>query len=381
MRSFRIFRIRGIEVDADASWVLIALVVVWSFWDEFTRRVGRHSVGVGVVMAVVAAALFFASILAHELAHAFEARYRGMKVGRILLYVFGGATETMGEPERARDEFVFVALGPYTSLVLAGAFALVSFGATQVDLGEVAEIAGLLGWVNLLLGAFNLLPGAPLDGGRMLAAVVWQITGDRRRGAIVAARSGQLLGTVALAGGLWFMFFVSGGLLSGVWLALIGWYLVRAAAQEQGRVELQALLSARTAAGLLPPEPVRLPATTTVAWAVQWVFHHHRVDDAAITGEDGAVVGAVTFADVLTVDPAARPGVTLGDVMRRRDELPVIGADEPADHILGRFAEAPVALVERDGEIVGTVSVADVVKVAERARQLDAVSRRRGARR
>lgn len=381
MKSFRILRIRGIEVDADASWILIALVVVWSFWDEFTRRLGRHSVGVGVVMAVVAGFLFFASILAHELAHAFEARYRGMKVHRILLYVFGGATETAGEPERARDEFVFVALGPYTSLVLAGGFALVSYGAGQANLGEVAEITGLLGWVNLLLGAFNLLPGAPLDGGRMLAAVVWQITGDRRRGAIVAARSGQLLGTVALAAGLWFMFFVYGGVLSGVWLALIGWYLVRAAAQEQARVELQGLLAARTAGGLLPPEPVRLPATTTVAWAADWVFHHHRVDDAAVTDADGAVVGAVTFADVLSVAPGDRHGTTLGDIMRPRSALPVIDADEPADHILGTFAEAPIALVERDGEVVGTVSVVAVVAVAERARQLREPRGRRGARR
>src|SRR5437868_1812416 len=139
-----ILRIRGIDVRVEPSSALIALLVAYSFWDRFTSGTGRHSVGAAFVMAVAATVIFFASILAHEVAHALEAVHRGVSVGSITLYVFGGATETTSEPKRPIDEFALTAIGPYISLVLAAGFGLIAYAADRGGLTEVSEIFGVL---------------------------------------------------------------------------------------------------------------------------------------------------------------------------------------------------------------------------------------------
>ncbi|MCU1448389.1 MAG: site-2 protease family protein [Acidimicrobiales bacterium] len=231
-------RIAGVDVRVDRSWFVIAALITWSFWTKLDS----------IVTAVVAAALFFASLLAHELAHALEARHRGIGVRFITLYLIGGATETETEATRPGDEFAVTAVGPWTSLVLGCAFGLVAFGADRVgpSASDVGEVAALLAWVNLLLGFFNLLPGAPLDGGRILDSIVWRVTGDRARARRISTAAGRFLGYALIVLGFAFAVLVSGGVFDGVWLALIGWILSRAATAEGNRAQVRA----RTA-----PEP------------------------------------------------------------------------------------------------------------------------------
>jgi Zn-dependent protease len=234
-------RIAGVDVRVDTSWFVLAALVTWSFWTRFES----------IVMAVVAAALFFASLLAHELAHALEARHRGIGVRSITLLLIGGATETETEATRPGDEFAVTAVGPWTSLVLACAFGLVAFGADRMGSGasDVGQVAVVLAWLNLLLGFFNLLPGAPLDGGRILDSVVWRVTGDRARARRISTAAGRFLGYALIALGFALAVFVSDGLFDGVWLALIGWILSRAATAERNR-----------ARGRPPTEPEPAPA-------------------------------------------------------------------------------------------------------------------------
>ena len=222
-------RLGGVVIRVDNSWVVIAVLVTWIFWARFDEHRGP---AVALVMAVVGAALFFASILAHELAHALEARHRGMEVRSITLYLFGGATEIVSEARRPGDEFAVTAVGPWTSLVLGCSFALLAYGAEQVELSALGQVAALLAWVNLVLAFFNLLPGAPLDGGRILDSIVWRVTGDHGRARRVATGAGRMLGSALVVLGVFEMVAVSGGFLDGLWLALIGWFLVRAATAE-----------------------------------------------------------------------------------------------------------------------------------------------------
>jgi Zn-dependent protease len=222
-----VVRIAGVDVRVDRSWFIIAAFITWSFWTRFDS----------VVMAVAAAVLFFASLLAHELAHALEARHRGIGVRSITLYLVGGATELETEATRPGDEFAVTAVGPWTSLVLGCAFGLVAFGADRVGsaASEVGEVAALLAWVNLLLGFFNLLPGAPLDGGRILDSIVWRVTRDRARARRISTGAGRFLGYALIALGFALAVFVADGVFDGVWLALIGWLLSRAATAEGNR--------------------------------------------------------------------------------------------------------------------------------------------------
>src|SRR5579884_3145352 len=186
-------RIGGITVRAHPSWLVALALVTWSFWDRFDHD-PRFTTTAALVMAVVTAALFFASVLAHELGHALEARFRRLPVGGITLFLFGGATEVPEGARRPLDEFVMVAVGPFVSLTLGCGFGLLATAADHTGLRPLAEVAGVLGWLNVGLAVFNVLPGSPLDGGRMLRAVAWRVTGDRHRAGVIAARAGQVLG-------------------------------------------------------------------------------------------------------------------------------------------------------------------------------------------
>ena len=159
-------RIGGIPVRVDASWFLIILLLAWSFWTRFTTVPPTHRAGVALLMAVTATALFAVSLLGHELAHALEARRRGVPVGGITLYLFGGATEILSEEVKGPgDQLALTIAGPWTSLVFGALFGLIAYLSQQAGSQALSDVFGELGWLNALLAIFNLLPGAPLDGG------------------------------------------------------------------------------------------------------------------------------------------------------------------------------------------------------------------------
>jgi len=231
-RSRTLIRIGEVPIQVDPTWFLIIVLLAWSFWSRFTTVPPTHPAGVALAMAVTATALFALSVLAHELAHALEAKRRGVPVGGITLYLFGGATETASEARRPGDEFAVTAVGPWTSLVLGCGFGLTAFGAGQANLAAAGQVAALLAWSNLALAFFNLLPGAPLDGGRILDSIVWRVTGDHDRARRVATSAGRLLGYALVVLGFFEAVAVSGGFIGGLWLAFIGWFLAQAAAAE-----------------------------------------------------------------------------------------------------------------------------------------------------
>lgn len=227
-------RIAGVEVRVDRSWYVIAALVAWSFWARFDAT---HSFAGALLMAVAASAVFFASILAHEVAHALEARHRGIEVRSITLYLFGGATETASESRRPVDEFAVTAVGPWTSLVLGCACGLIAYAASRAGswASPAGEVAAALAWLNLVLAFFNLLPGAPLDGGRMLDSLAWRLTGDRVRARRLSTGAGRVLGFLLIALGIVVSLSSADGLLDGVWLAFVGWFLFHAATAERSR--------------------------------------------------------------------------------------------------------------------------------------------------
>lgn len=240
-RAFRILRLRGVDVRLDPTWAVIALLVGWTFLTRFS--VPGRTGAVATTMAVVATLAFFGSVLAHELGHAFEARHRGLRVHGITLFLFGGVTEMDMHTHRPRDEFTVAAIGPYTSLVLASVFGL---GAAALDWylpawDEPAAVLGLLGWLNLFLALFNIIPGAPLDGGRVLRAGLWALTGDRTRAKVLAARAGQGVAMLVWVAGLW-AWLDRGSPLAALWFGVIGLFMFTAA-----RIERRQALAAHDA--------------------------------------------------------------------------------------------------------------------------------------
>ncbi|HEU4422011.1 MAG TPA: site-2 protease family protein [Pilimelia sp.] len=205
------------------------------------------------IVAVLTTVLFVASLLAHELAHAVVARHYGVRVERVTLWLLGGVAELSGQPDRPRQDLRIAAVGPLTSLAAAGVFFTAAV-ATAGWLPPVAVVAvAWLAWINVVLAVFNLLPAAPLDGGRVLRALLWRHWGDQVRAQLVAARAGRGLGGGLIA--LGFLQILLTGTLSGLWLALLGWFLVAAAGAEQQAARLSALLGGLTVRSAVNPLP------------------------------------------------------------------------------------------------------------------------------
>lgn len=187
-RARTLFRLRGVPIRVDASWLIIAGLVVWIFFGRMQERLDA-SATVVLAAAAAGALLFFASLLAHELGHAFTSLDRDIPVLGITLFLLGGVTESTREARSAKDEFVIVGVGPFISLVLAAAFGLLTVVVEPHQ--PYALVTGYLGWANLLLGIFNLVPGYPLDGGRLLRSVLWGVTKQPHKATRWAARVGQ----------------------------------------------------------------------------------------------------------------------------------------------------------------------------------------------
>jgi Zn-dependent protease len=224
--SWHLGRILGVEIRVDTSWVFIALLVAYSLHERFRFLYPELTSAGALVLAVAFGLLFFGSVLAHEMAHAVTARRRGIEVHGITLFLFGGATHAKVDSRRPQDELVVSVLGPLTSLFLGGLFLLVTYALG----GPEEPIAGgfrYLGGVNIALAIFNMLPGFPLDGGRVLRALVWRATGSFARATRVASVSGQAVGYLMAGAGI--VFLTMGLVVTGIWIAAIGWFLAQAA--------------------------------------------------------------------------------------------------------------------------------------------------------
>lgn len=353
-RPWQLFRPAGIPVQADATLLVIAVLLAWSFWTRFQTLFSQP---VAVALALASTLLFLASILAHELAHALEAKRRGLHVADITLYVFGGATRITTEISRPVDEFALTVVGPWTSIVTGWAFGLVAYGAGHAGVATVAEVAGSVGWLNVIIGVFNLLPGAPLDGGRILDSVVWRVTRDRFRAARASAGSGQFLGAGFALLGLAGMLAVSGGFLAGLWLVLIGWFLFRAASQERQLAVLRETLSSRQVWEVTAPVPSVTP-DSSVEQAIR-ICAGSGAGDLAVISWGGGIEGVFDCSAARRVPPGQRSGLRVQDLMTPVASLASIQRDQPASRLLPLVGEGPVAVFD-GSQPRGIVTVAQI---------------------
>lgn len=371
--------IAGIEVRIHSSWIIIALLIAWSFWSRFVLV--DHGTTTALVMAVVATVLFFASILIHELAHSLEAQHRGVEVRGITLFLFGGATETRFDVKRPRDEFALTAVGPFASFVLAAIFGLLSFYSAMANLDVIAQVAGLLGWINLALGIFNLLPGAPLDGGRILRSAVWAITGDRRRAVRAASRTGQVLGLIIATLGLLQLFFVPGALIGGIWLMVIGWFLATAAKSESVQHDLEDQLAGLTVGDLVEEHALpTVDAQTDLATAASQL--RQQVPDALAVTRDDETIGILLVDDVAKADADKHGDRPVGELVTPIDELPTIDADAEVSETLGELrGDRAIVVIAGSEQARGVITPEQLERVIKRAVQLGATPSKTAQRR
>ena len=319
--------------------------------------------------AATVAVLLLGRLLAHELAHAIVAQRAGVRVEGITLWMLGGVTRLTGEPATARADLAVAAAGPATSLALGALLLGAAVGLSMIGVPATTEpsvaLAGLawLGWINLILAVFNLLPGAPLDGGRILRALLWWRGRDRVRAAVAATRAGSVVGAGLVALGV--AAALAGDAVGGLWLALIGWFLAAAAAQERRDTLLRSALAGVTVGEVMTPDPDCAPSWLTVdafAAGLTPVGQHRSYPLLDI---DGRVMALVTLRQLSRVPSEDRATIRLIDVATPLTRVPTAQPREPLVEVLARRAitdpELPILVLD-GARLVGILTHTDVTR-------------------
>ena len=360
--ALRIARVAGVEIRVHWSLLLVAVLLVWSLADRvFPTTDPGLSDGSYLAMAIVAAVLFLASILLHELGHAAQARRDGVPVGGITLWVFGGVAELPGEMPSPGAELRIAAAGPVVSLVLG----VVCVGAA-LALPLPAQVDGVLFWlgqINLSLLVFNLIPALPLDGGRILHAALWARRRDRLAATRTAAALGRGFGMLLVAAGI--VLAILGGDLGGLWLVFLGWFLLAAAEAEVSTGSARDALAGLTVADLTIRDPVSVPATASVQTFMDAVFFPSR--HTAYPVLDGTdAVGLVSFRDALALVPERWPATSVHMIMTPAPVVLIDAATPLAEALPRLTAGEPRRLLVADGgRLLGLLSATDVMRVLE----------------
>ncbi|HEX6326191.1 MAG TPA: site-2 protease family protein [Jiangellaceae bacterium] len=368
-QSVRLVRVAGIPVGAHWSALIIAAVVVALVGGALLpAATPGYPQSLYWLVAVVAAGVFLAALLAHELAHAIVARRHGIQVRAITLWALGGVAEIEGDAPDPRTEFAIAVAGPLTSLGAAAAFWLATVAVSAADWPIfLPAVLSWLAFMNVALAVFNLLPGAPLDGGRVLHAVLWWRYGDRARADQAAKRSGEVLGVVLIAIGVFEA--VALAWAGGLWLALIGWFLVSAARSEASARAARDRLAGLRVRDIMTPHPDSAPGWVSIDWFVTTIAGRSRQTAFAVVDLSGAPVGFVEV-EMLAAVPVAERGMTRVDkVAVRVPPEHVLGPDDPATVVLERPAlgREVIGLVVDAGRVVGMLTTLDVARLMRQA--------------
>ncbi|HVT94488.1 MAG TPA: site-2 protease family protein [Bryobacteraceae bacterium] len=354
-------RVLGIRIGLHYSWFLIALLIVFSLSSQFHASNPGWSDGVTLGLAAATAFLFFVSLLLHELAHSLVATSNGLPVKEITLFALGGVSQIEKNPTSAKLEFWVAFVGPLTSVVIG----VICVGASRLLGGSSSDpwVAMLLwlGYINLTLAAFNLIPGYPLDGGRVLRAIIWWKTGDAERSTRTASKTGQWVALGFIALGI-FQFFGGAG-IGGLWMVFIGWFLLQAARESYAQVGLADALQ-----GIRVADVMARDCPTVDAWLNLQNFVDHELlrtgKRCFVVLEKGEIAGLITPHEIKQVERAKWPFTTLRDVMRSLEDLRAVAPDallKSALEAMSRYDLNQLPVISKEGRLEGVVSRAQVL--------------------
>lgn len=368
--TLRLGRLFGIPIGVHLSWFFVFFLIVYTLQLDLGHRFPWWPLRDRWGVALVSALLFFGSVLAHELAHSLLAKRRGIPVRGITLFVFGGVSHIEREASRPGTEFLIAAVGPLTSFVLGGLFLGTLLLLSPRDLA-VRVTLRYLAFVNLAVAVFNLLPGFPLDGGRILRALLWGLTGSYARATRIAVLTGQAMGMALVAGGLLVLVSVRGALLTGGWLALIGWFLYAAASSYSRQFRVREALAPFRARDLLTPHGPLVPPNLSLEDLVgTWFLGTGR--RAFLVGGDLGVVGLVTLQDVRRVPRERWAIVTVAEVMVPIQRAITVRPEDSAFTVLERMDRAEVNQVPvvEGGQVLGLVTREGIIRLLRMREEL-----------
>jgi Zn-dependent protease len=367
-QSIRFGRIAGIDVGASWSVLVIAGLLTWALASGLLPAADEGRAGaLYLLVALVAVLLFLASLLAHEVGHSLVAARHGVQVRSITLWLFGGVARMEHDTHDPRAEVRIAATGPLVSVVLGIGFVLLAAAAdVVVDSSLITAALAWLGWINLLLAAFNLVPAFPLDGGRVLRGILWARGHDRLRATETAARLGVAFGWLLV--GLGVLALVGGLAVDGLWFALIGWFVIAAARAETAAVAQDELLGTVAVQAVMTSDPVTVAGARSVADVLADEVEAHRHAAYPVVAPDGAPLGALTLRALLATPVAHRAERTAAQVAVPMQLVVTCRPGDLAGPLVDRLAHDHLgrALVVDGDVVVGIVARADLVRAIAR---------------
>jgi Zn-dependent protease len=363
---WRVGRVAGIDLAIHPSWLVIAFLLTFSLAAQFARQFPGWADSAYWFVAGATSVLFFASVLGHELCHALVARRFGLKVESISMFIFGGVTTIDQDSRSPREEALIALAGPAASILIG--LALLGLDVV-VEQPQAAALFGWLGYINLALGAFNLIPGFPMDGGRVLRALIWRARGDRLAATRNAAVVGRGFGYLLIVLGVFSALQPGSSPVSGIWLALIGWFLSNAAESTIAQVTLERSLSGMRVRDAMDVDPASVSPNVPVAQLVE--EHMLRGEDRSflVRHEDGGLAGVVTLDDARRLPRDHWADARVTDIMTRYGDLATIGPDAPLLDALRLIQEREVGqlpVIDGDGRHpVGLVTRRGILRLIE----------------
>ena len=367
-------RIFGIAIGLHYSWIIIALLVTLSLRSQFAAVHPDWSDTTTWTTAIITGLLFFVSILLHELSHAAVAKRRGLPVRAITLFALGGVAQIEKDAADAKTEFWMGIMGPIASVLIGVVCLLLSYllgwNLAGEPNGPIAAMFMWLGVINIALAIFNMIPGFPLDGGRVLRAIVWWITGDANRSTRIASVVGQFVAFGFIMIGI--LRFFGGAGFGGLWLAFIGWFLLDAARASGAQIQIAERLNGVRVGDVMTREFPVVDGNSNLETFV----HEHLLPSGHrcfVVLEQGRPAGIITPHEVKTIARARWPYTTVGDVMRSLESLSTVGPERPvteALELMGREDVNQVPVVQR-GTLAGIISRGHITRLLQTRAELD----------
>jgi Zn-dependent protease/predicted transcriptional regulator len=349
----------GISLRLHYSWFFIFALVTWALAaGYFPSTYPTWSLSARIAAGLITSVLFFGSVLVHELMHSIVAQRQGIPVQSITLFIFGGVSQITSESKQPKDEFRMAIVGPLSSLVLGGIFFGIYFGWRNVDTFAVQFITAVvywLGYINLALGVFNLIPGFPLDGGRVLRSLIWWRSGNLKNATKIASNAGRAVGFILIFIGIYLVF--TGDWIDGIWLALIGWFLESAAVGSYQQLLMQEMLKGHVASEIMSSDCAVVPPDMTI---------DHLVNGNILTSgrrcfpvvSDSQIMGMMTLHNIKAVPREQWSTATVREAMTPFDRLKWVRPDEELSSVLRILTQDDINQVPvvQDNKIVGMVS-------------------------
>jgi Zn-dependent protease/CBS domain-containing protein len=360
--SFRIGSIAGIDIYVHISWLIILVfltVTLSTGW--FPALSPGFPASTYLLLGFVAAILLFVSVLLHELAHSLVARRQGLPVKNIVLFIFGGVSNIEQEPHSPGTEFFMAFVGPLVSLLIGA----ICFGLLTLVRGTHSPTEDLLTYLasaNILLGIFNLLPGFPLDGGRVLRSIIWKVTGNAYRATQVATIVGQIIAYLFIFAGIW-LFFFSRNALDGIWLGFIGWFLLSSAQSARAQATLETTFRGVTVEQVMNAQPMTVPANISLQKLVDEYFLPQGLRSALVLQGD-QLAGLITLSDIRHVAREEWPQTPVGFAMIPVDRLHTVLPQQKLTDILPLMTGKDVNQlpVVQAGKLIGVVTRDAVIR-------------------